>query len=723
MSDVVNDDLMERYGKTKPVQQTYLEREDALSRQQQEPDSLVGFLTSGATTELNGIISDLSSGDPGRIAKAKQGLDDFNDTLRLNSGNINQFRNYTGGGALATQCRNMSEFLGTNKHLQMEVTMPDGRTTTLGKAFADPEIVGDPGRGFVSNGADRGLVSAWLSGEYTLPDGQKAADPMLKEALGNYIPKDSSGRPEQTDNRNAMFHEQANQGGLAILNNWGRVKQVFGDGAPMFARMLHQHNIEVGGFQHLVPALLDWGEAHSSRSGITGTRLASYIMGSLGNFATGAVQGDPDADGRTARPVTANKRRIINATAVKALAAMERTGQDLDLSDPSKISAMNESLSMISQMTASGVDIFGGEDGGNGRRLIDRFAEHVANAGTPMARSGFVFDWYGDDTTPGFSRILDTLVTGGVDFTQVGGKYTSPDVNDWLKLQKASGGHSTCPIADTMGVGLKNAIRASVAPVAANGVQPENALQTVLRDPDRADVLVARMTKEVMRNGVASERAAQYIVGHVLNSVRNHTTLNLQTLIRDTAFNDQVAREDPEIAKSLRNWYYASVAAPMQFAEEHNATLAHLMDPDGGGLSQMEAMGVMSSLGLQVADVVNRSKRNGGDLAYNPARVYQSARRSGYYYEQEPTGRTARKYTVNLDAVRIPVEDVGIDSAGSSVKSFTRSDHPDWYKQVMSGRRSSWTRQQYLDMDRTKKQNTQDVKPKKTHAYGLTEQE
>lgn len=613
--------------------QTWAQREEGLAAEAGNPDTVVGFLVNGMDAAVKELVGHLTAGTADRLVKAKQIYDEkLNGTIDGNLESIAKVGALTGGGDRAKQVRERADYASRHAYNDLEFTMPDGRTTTVGRFFSDPDFYANPGKNLTDNGFDADGVAAFLGGQ----------DKALTESLGYFARSKDYVIGQKPGVVVNATDEQDKEGFRAVYQNWDDISRICGPAASTFARHVRNSNLEIGGYSQKIPAVLKWMEARSRRTGLTGYGLVDSVKRDYDRLAGSAVQGDPSPDGTTARPVTAAKRRVVDATAISAIAKMEQFG-DVELASDEKIAAMGDCLSLMARMTATGYDVMNGRDGRD-RDMIAHFADHVANAGTPAARSGFVYNYLAS------REMRNSLVTGGRDFTAATPR-RSADPADWLKVDKAAGGRSSAPMLDALAADINDALDVASFPVMAAGNTAEGALDGIMRDPAAGDRLMDGLMKAVGKY-VSDPRACADIAQSAVRAHRSRVPLNLQQAVFDYGFaNAGYAKARPAAAQALRNLYYSSVTAPAQFAEDWAEVLAHVQSDDGLGLSPRDAQVYMSRVGAALADAVNMSKRFG--VEYNPRDVLVQAKNSGYYYVPAEDGSgIVRRRTNNLSAFR-----------------------------------------------------------------------
>ena len=621
------------------------DRERTLAEETNDAGSVTGFLMRGMETLENELVGHLTAG---RALDASNAYERLNKMVDDNLPGIAALASLSGGGAIAQQVSERARRATNHAYNAVEFSLPDGRKATIGQYFTNPDMFGDPGKAFKDNGFRPDIVDDWLSGK----------DPVRRRAMNYYLRSADVLRSSAPDRVVTPNYEQLRQGASAVYDNWEGIYGAFGAASDEFSRRIAASNLDVGGFDRLVPALVKVAESRKARHpGLAGHRLVAGVMDDFQRLHEFASQGAPGPDGTT-RKVTQTQRLFEDATIVKALDMMEASGRDVDFSSPATREALFDCMSLMAQMTEAGYDVTRG-----GSSITDLFAEHVAKAGTAEARSGFVYNWLGDRRTPGFSSQLDVLVTGGADFRR--DAVRSADPRDWTKVSQASGGVSSCPQADAIAAGVKDRLRVHVFPEMASGKTPSDAFAEIRGSFDRNTAMTKDVMSEIQRF-IPDEDLARELAVEVIGSVASGRSVNIQKLVADSVFSEDFARDYPRAARVARDWYYGAVTSQGQFPEEWALVRAHLRDPDGYGLDDRRAQAMEATMYADMAKYINESQRAG--VEFSPRAYLLRHLDNGYYYAPvvskgadgkplldangQPTMVVVRQRTDKMSAVR-----------------------------------------------------------------------
>lgn len=648
--DIVGTDLASRYRADLPTT-TVSRREADIAEDWNNQDSIIGFLASGAQNTLDRIVSDVSSGDPDRIVRARQSYAGLQDTLRDNTDKISLIRNYKGGGALAESLRKTAEALGTNAYNQIEVTLPDGRKTTLGLAFnGDGDVLSDPGKGFRDRGFSDADVSAYLGGSYVASDGTTRKSSALQECAHMFMDPKSNARLANGSvfDRN---HVQDQEGMQAVSSNWERIESIFGDGAKKFVRTAHNMFLESGAYEHIIPGLLDAAEDYQKKTGLTGARLAASVMSSYRALTDSAVSGPPRGEaGDTSRAMTVPRRQMADAAASKAIAFLRGDNRPADgVFSAKSTAALKKGFALQAYFTASGYDVYKREEGDT-MSFSDVLGQFTARAGTAEEGSGVLGEFLGTDTTPGVSARIDGLVGGGTDPRQTV-RFDSADPADYLSRVGKTKAGSMSEGADTLADGVKAVLQYGVFRRMMKGRHAGEALTDVaaaLEDAPETDPVLSRTRKVFEKSGITDKYAQNELIGCMVDALRTGQRFDFQTVIGELAFGNRrptVPGTLTEAGKQgLRDWYYGAVAAPLQFADYDRQVRAHLASTEGGSLSAADVNAVVVRMNTARKALIDRFAWEG--KPFDPTVLDRAVLglRSRYTTERDVNGNSLEKF-------------------------------------------------------------------------------
>lgn len=208
--------------------QTWQEREQKLAKRISTEGTLASYLVGlpRKELELQSLIA------AGKAAEAKELYDDLYATIDANRVNLSAVgamdaRNGANAKLLVEQAQRALRY-DFNK---LVVTTVDGRETTLGRFFADPNMYKNPGKPFEEKGFSHGVVEAFI----------KSNDENLRRALGFFINcsqcKISCGVADGLVLAPVRDCEAAD----AILNRWKDISRIFHDQSIRFTQYVYTY--------------------------------------------------------------------------------------------------------------------------------------------------------------------------------------------------------------------------------------------------------------------------------------------------------------------------------------------------------------------------------------------------------------------------------------------------------------------------------------------------
>jgi len=610
--DTINTDIMSRYSELKPglpPVQSVADREQKLSEQISQGDTLAGYLVGLKGQELN-VRSLISMG---KTAEAKEAYDDMVSTIDANRAGITAVASMRGGGTNAkvlVDAANRALLSGFNDE---EVKTVDGDSYKVGEYFSNDRLWKNPGSSFRNRGFSRRSVDAMLNSE----------DEGLRRSLGFFM-KDVN----YTANRKAgvdfdSMHIQNNEAADAVYDNWNDIRATFGDGAERFVQYVHETHVDSGASAPMLKAFCSFAKQRSAHSNLKGDSLVSDVMGGYRELVDFVNQGDPAA-GTTERQVSTNKRLMADATILKMVTEMEKAGgagYKVDFRDDRVKTAFRECMAVMADATACGIDPTQGPSS-----VFAGFAGHVLDrASGRMSTGGFVNSWMR------FDQGLRNQLSGGRDFRSIAAELTS-DPADYLRLQRAAGGESSCPAADGIMADVRQSLKRTVGQYTRNGIDAATAWAKVSSDPtlaaERVDDLVKVISQSLSGRGrtVAARRLAADIIG----TVENGGKLNLETRIRDLVADNRFRQTSPLAHESLSNWFYGNTEATLRYSYKFAQLERHWASPNGGGLSERSRASAMSRMKSRVAEASRMSE--GPNKGIDPSVLIDNELRRGFIF-------------------------------------------------------------------------------------------
>lgn len=615
--EIIKTDIMSRYEKLKPSLpevQSVAEREKKLSKEITQGDTLAGYLVglNGQELKIQSLIS------AGKTAEAKDAYDDMISTIDANRDGITAVASMRGGGTNARILVDAAQRALRSDFNDMDVKTVTGETYKLGQYFANDDLWKNPGSSYRDRMFSARAVDAMLNSE----------DESLRRSL-RYIMQDQ----KYTTNKRSgddfdQMHIQNSEEADAVIDNWKEITTTFGDGSERFVQYLHSSHIDSGAAAPMLKSFLNLAKYRAANNpGLSGGTLVSEVMGGYRYLLNSSFQGD-DAAGSREREITPNKRLMADATILKMVTEMEKaggTGFATDLRDPRVQSAFRECMAVMADATACGVDpvTIAGEQGKN---VYQGFADHViAKSSDRPSTGGFVNNWNR------FSEGLKNQITGGRDFRRIATDITG-DPADYLRLQRASGGVSSCPTADNMAADVYQSLKRTVGKYMTDGSDAQTAWSKVSSDPTLSTQRMDDLTKVLVSSfsGRGRVAAARRLAAEIVGTVENGGTLNIETRIRDLVADRRFRQTSPLAHESLSNWFYGNTEAVLRYGDKLAQLDLYWQTPNGGGLSERTRASAMSRLRSRIAEMSRMSE--GPNRGIDPSALIDNELRRGFYF-------------------------------------------------------------------------------------------
>lgn len=601
--------------------QTWQERETKLAKEIRTEGTLAGYLAGNPQLETK-IIYLLSSG---KTAEAKALWDRKNETESANYDGISAIstmdaRNGTNARILVDQAsRSMKrEFDNT------EVTLVDGRKTTVGRYFADPDAYKDPGESFRGMGFNQENVDAFLNAE----------DHGLRRAMGFFM-KDAQELAKRGAGGTsvASMNIQNNEAASAIRTSWQDIRDTFGDGAEAFAQNVFATHEKSGAAAPMVGALLELGKAHAQATGLKGTALTDSLFGSYRDLVFSAYRGDSDRTGSTSRDVTPDKQMKADALIARTLAKVAQRDPNMysmRLDDPALKAGLRDAVSMIAEASADMMDLVQiAQEGGH--NIFDLLAEDMANRVKGVATDSIPARWRR------FTDGLKNQFTGGRDFAQVAYD-RSGDVFDYMKLSRSAGGESTNKSADGISAAIMANFRRTFAGDIFAGKTPYEAYASIASDPAKMRKAMDGMVTDLSKffTGRGARPLAVQLAEQVFRTFGRGGRLNVEDALRDFANNEMARKASPLAYESARNWFFGTVAGAYRYDAKLAQLDTHLASDEGGKLNDRDRAAHMSRVRSRIGELTARAER--GDTSVNPMLVIDEELNHGTYYTLRNAG-------------------------------------------------------------------------------------
>lgn len=622
-NNIVRNDLAERYERLMASTPKPPEKLPTV----QERESLIGADAGREGTLASHLLTDTKRSDyrmlslirAGKYAEAHDEYVSRNQVVDDNMEGMTSVVSMQGGGLLAGALRERAAYELSRKFNDLQVTTFDGRQTTVGEFFSDDSWK-DPGRSYSDRGFSKRAVDALLNGTFA---GSDAPDEGLKTAVGFFA------RAKDERGFDSMRIQNA-EGANAVVDNWAEIREVCGTGAERFAQYVQETHRETGGAAPMVSAMLTLARAHRGSTGLTDDRLVDSAFGLYRRAAGTASREDAPAGGTRPRQMSPDEQLMFDATFAGTLADLEFAGgADFVNAMKSDVAqgALADVMSGMARARACGVDVaLESESAVGGKSVVEHAVDYVAGRvrGDDVSANPFA-------TWAAFDEGLTRQIVGARDFVPVQlPKSASPA--DHARVRRAAGGDSTCPEADNMAVRIHDCVKRALAPRMWGGASARDAWTAVNTDLVEGQALRNSLIDAIAPSfaGDGARAAAAEVADSVRNALTNNTRFNVEEELFRAAGNARMAKASPAAHAAIRNWVYGRTVADTRYGAEMAQLYRHLTAVDGWGLSEGNALSVLSMVKSHLAEL---DRANESRVGVASAKAYiDDLMNRGYMY-------------------------------------------------------------------------------------------